>query len=237
MLTATRKTDDKQVMAKDAERSDGPFYCSFCESDATLRKGIVVSHHFAHKPPITCEYGTGESELHRQTKQEIYDFLSTDAGVTKLALERNLKTVRPDVSCYIGKTPIAIEVQLSSLSLERIAHRTLEYAKKKIYVLWISPNDERLTHSHLTIRSWEKWVHALYFGRIYFWDDQQVAVYNFIRRRYRKVHYHPRLLHKVDLVHDLEPVHRSAWTGHGLSLPDCKLFADTSDIRNEDAQQ
>jgi type I site-specific restriction-modification system R (restriction) subunit len=40
-------------------------------------------------------------------------------------LERPLGTNRPDVSAHINGVPVAIEVQISSLSLETIAYRTM----------------------------------------------------------------------------------------------------------------
>jgi hypothetical protein len=54
------------------------------------------------------------------------------------AFERSLGTVRPDVSARINGIPVAIEVQLSVLSLETIARRTAEYAKKGVYVFWLT---------------------------------------------------------------------------------------------------
>jgi len=41
------------------------------------------------------------------------------------------------VSAYINGVPVAIEVQISSLSLETILQRTIAYARKGIYILWL----------------------------------------------------------------------------------------------------
>ena len=43
-------------------------------------------------------------------------------------------TIRPDIYACMDGIQIAIEVQLSTLTLERIIYRTSEYAKKGIYV-------------------------------------------------------------------------------------------------------
>jgi hypothetical protein len=43
-----------------------------------------------------------------------------------------------DVSARINGIPVAIEVQLSVLSLETVARRTAEYAKKSVFVLWLT---------------------------------------------------------------------------------------------------
>src|SRR5687768_9319479 len=123
MLTATRQRDGQKLAAWEASRDDRPFLCHCCGSLVTLRRGGVRAPHFAHQPPVTCEYGTGESEEHRQCKIAIYERLVEDPRVVKCEMERNLGTVRPDLSAYISGVPVAIEVQLSSLSLARINYR------------------------------------------------------------------------------------------------------------------
>lgn len=45
-------------------------------------------------------------------------------NVRDAALERLLENVRPDASAYINGIPVAIEVQISSLSFETIMRRT-----------------------------------------------------------------------------------------------------------------
>src|SRR4051812_4753271 len=47
-----------------------------------------------------------------------------------LFLELPLGTVRPDVSAEINGTPVAIEVQISALSIETITRRTIDYHQK-----------------------------------------------------------------------------------------------------------
>lgn len=42
-------------------------------------------------------------------------------------MELPLVTVRPDVSATIKGTPVAIEVQISALSIETIMKRTIDY--------------------------------------------------------------------------------------------------------------
>src|SRR5215217_572730 len=118
--------DGAKVHARLADRAAGPFVCFCCRSQVTLRRGAAKAAHFAHRPPVTCEYGQGESDEHRRAREEIFEHLSRCTHVTKLELERDLREVRPDVSCYIGGVPVAVEVQASSLSVERIAQRTAE---------------------------------------------------------------------------------------------------------------
>ena len=60
---------------------------------------------------------------------EIFEALQRHPAVSNAALERPLGTNRPDVSAYINGVPVAIEVQISSLSLDTITCRTIEYAR------------------------------------------------------------------------------------------------------------
>ena len=169
MLTAIRERDGQKLGAWEAHRDDRPFVCFCCQRVVTLRRGQIIAPHFAHLPPVTCEYGTGESEAHRRCKIAIYESLVADSRVSKCELERNLGTVRPDVSAYINGVPVAIEVQLSTLSLEKIAYRTNEYRRKGIYVLWLPVYHSALDQELYSPRPWERWLHAHYSGRVYYW--------------------------------------------------------------------
>src|SRR2546430_5619246 len=128
-----------QVLASSVSKVDGPFTCPMCMCEVLVKKGRVKIHHFAHIPPTICAYGQGESEEHRRAKLEIFDALSHNPLVSKLRLERSLVNVRPDISFYFDGMPIAVEVQISALSLEAIIRRTEAYADKGIYLLWVSP--------------------------------------------------------------------------------------------------
>ncbi len=238
MLTATRQRDGQKTAAWEASRDDRPFLCHCCGSLVTLRRGGVRAPHFAHQPPVTCEYGAGESEEHRQCKIAIYERLVEDPRVVKCEMERNLGTVRPDLSAYISGVPVAIEVQLSSLSLARINYRTAEYARKGIYVLWLPLYAPGLDRSLYPPRPWERWLHAAYFGRIYYWLEGLRIVpvhfrdfYTDVRGRTRD--YRKLLRKKIPLVgepiiltEDFRPVLREAWLGKGISIPQARLFFD-----------
>ncbi len=136
-----------------------------------VKKGSSTIHHFAHQPSADCTYGTGESEEHRQAKYNIYEALRHHPDVTKLAIERHLKEVRPDVSfCWQGRDYVAIEIQISAISPEDIARRTSLYTSKNIAVLWTIPHPEQM--SCLTpyrTNLLERYLHALYFGTVYYW--------------------------------------------------------------------
>lgn len=177
MLCAKRNSDSSTVIAYSESKANGPFACPACEGEVTLHQGRFKVHHFAHKPPMTCSYGKGETETHRRCRVEIYQGLLSEPNVRDAQLERSsLKTVRPDISAWIGKVPVAIEVQISALALETAIHRTLEYAKKKIYILWLAQWKPELDSDSYRPSVLERWLHATYFGRVYYWKSGLTVV-------------------------------------------------------------
>jgi competence protein CoiA len=250
MLRATRKSNGEPAIAYSESRSRGPFICSDCNEEVILKTGKVRVNHFAHVNPIACKFATGESEEHRRCKMEIYQALLQQPGVTKVALERSLTTVRPDVSAIINGVPVAIEVQISTLSQETIIHRTKEYERRGIYVLWLAQWTPYLDGARYGPRLWEKWVHAAYFGRVYYWvKGLQVASYRFephykrirattwysedgkemsaggYRRRSKRWRV-PVYGETLDLARDFIPKQREWWKGGDLAIPFAKLYVD-----------
>lgn len=118
-----------------------------------------------------------ESSEHVFAKLQLFDMLKTHPRVSKLQLERDLKTVRPDISLYIGDVPVAIELQRSQLTVDAIKHRFEQYTQKRICLLWISlvgiPSGK-----DNWFPKWERFLCGMYFGEMYYWRDtgQVVAV-------------------------------------------------------------
>ena len=239
MLTAARQTSGEKVAAWEVERRDGPFFCFCCRQTVTLRRGEIKAPHFAHVPPVTCEYGTGESEEHRRCKLALFEGLSAHPRVRKCEMERDLGTVRPDVSAYINNVPVAIEVQLSNLSVSRIQYRTAEYARKGIYVLWLPVHAQDLRAELYSPSLWEQWLHAAYAGRVYYWlEGLRVLPVHFrdtyasVRGRTRDYQKLARRKVPIDgnvtlLTDDFRPVSREARSIERGSIPPAKLFMDS----------
>jgi 8-oxo-dGTP pyrophosphatase MutT (NUDIX family) len=58
--------------------------------------------------------------------------------------------------------------------------RTIEYAQNGMYVLWLLQWTPRLDAKRYTPRHWERWIHAAYFGRVYYWvEGLTVVSYHF----------------------------------------------------------
>jgi competence CoiA-like predicted nuclease len=167
MLSAWNQPGEA-VLAEEVELADDPFYCPAYRDQLVLKKGRKVVAHFAHRPDTECEYtNEGESEEHRLTKLEIYWALLHVPGVTNVRLERYLRQVRPDVSFVVNGQLVAIEIQLSLLSCEKIEWRTKAYARKNIAVLWMPSFSMELFEERYAPKDWERYLHLMYYGKVY----------------------------------------------------------------------
>lgn len=250
MLSAIRKTDGQIVTAYFSTKSHGPFACTQCSDPVILKTGRGRVSHFAHINPLACNYALNESDTHRRCKMEIYEALLRQPNVDNVRLEKPLDNVRPDVSAVVNGVPVAIEVQISSLTLETIQRRTLEYARDGIYVLWLLQWTPKLDASRYTPKLWEKWIHAAYFGRVYYWlknlevvsyhfdpnhrtipksawygeDGREISAggYSLRSKRYRT----PVRGRTFNLATDFGPRNRDWWEGNGIVVPAAKLYID-----------
>jgi competence protein CoiA len=250
MLSAKRKSDGQIVTAYFSSKIHGPFLCQQCNEEVILKTGRNRVDHFAHANPIACKFAEGESELHRRCKMEIFEALKCWPGVRKVELERPIGLNRADVSAEIRGTPVAIEVQISSLPIETILERTIEYGRNGVYVLWLLQWTPKLDTARYAPRPWEKWIHACYFGRVYYWlEALSVLSYHFdpaFRTVPRaswyseggkkrtgggyssrlKRHRTPVRGATLNLVEDFMPQRRYWWEGNGMKVPDARLFID-----------
>ncbi len=248
MLSARRQSDGQTVTAYFESRANGPFFCLTCGDEVLLKTGKNRINHFAHSNPLACEYAEGESEAHRKCKLAIHESLKQNPHITSVIFEHPLGTVRPDIFAVINGVPVAIEIQISSLSVETIMYRTIEYARKGIYVLWLLLWTPKLDSPRYAPELWEKWVHTAYFGRAYYWvEGLTVAIYSFEAsfksiprkswfdesgkkqvgggyskrlKRYKT----PVREDTLNIATDFVPKERFWWSGGGLTVPDAKIF-------------
>lgn len=250
MLRAIQQSTNSKVMARAVEKSDGPFHCPRCGAELNIRKGMVKIHHFAHKPPITCDYGKGESETHRKAKQSLFDALQQAEDVSDVQVEKDWGTVVSDVYAEIKGRQVAFEVQISNLTMRQILERTREYASLGIAVLWLPLFDPRLNKPRYAPRAWEKWLHAAYFGRVYYWldgltvipvrfiayeievessswynefgEEQSAGGYTRWSKRWRT----PKILSPIKVPKDFVVRRRGAWSGGKIEVPECRILVD-----------
>lgn len=248
MLSAKRMSDDQTVHAYFEKKENGPFRCVECKEEVVLKSGRSRASHFAHVNPLACEYAQGESDLHRECKMEIYRCLLADLNVQDVEIEKAFGSVRPDVFAIIRGVPVAIEVQISSLSVESIMRRTIDYHQRGIYVLWLLQWTPELDKPRYAPSRWEKWIHACYFGHVYYWKQGlDVVDYSFepsiktIPKKtlymkngkavsvggyaQRSIRFRSPIRGKLlNLLRDFGPRFRHWWEGGGIKVPDAKLF-------------
>lgn len=167
----------RKFYANSAFKSDGPFYCPECYSDAVVRKCVDKTDHFAHVARLSPILSEGESALHDECKKAICSHLAERFPDGKWATERpipanetlGVQKLVPDVSGNINGFRVAIEIQLSQISLSQIIKRTTAYTKRKIAILWVVPLHEPLGDEPFRPRQFEKYLHMMYYGRLYYW--------------------------------------------------------------------
>jgi competence protein CoiA len=126
--------------------------------------------------------------------------------------------------------------------------RTIEYASKGIFVLWLLQWTPKLDAKRYTPQLWEKWLHTAYFGRVYYWmEGLKVASYQFeadfktIPKKSwysergkkitaggysRKTKRYRRAIREniLNLANDFVPKKREWWEGNGMVVPNATLF-------------
>ena len=168
---------NKKVFCNIVTKTDGPFYCPKCMSPAIVRKCSEKEDHFAHKPKLSPILTSKDQSLHTECKNSICEYLAEkypDGGwkverPIESSLKRGTKRIVPDISGRINSIPIAIEIQKSTYTLNKIQDKTEQYYKWGIFVLWIIPLREDLGIDDFRPRLFEKYLHAMYYGRAYYW--------------------------------------------------------------------
>lgn len=174
---ALKKSDNTRVFAQNIRKDDGPFYCPKCLSDAIVRKCTEKVDHFAHRARYSPIVKAKEKALHNKCRDEICAILQAEFKDGKWAAERTIPAneskgfleIIPDISGRIGDTPIAVEVQTSAYTVNKLVKKILEYEKRKVAVIWIIPLKEELGDKEFRPRLFEKYLHSLYYGRVYYW--------------------------------------------------------------------
>src|SRR5713101_5175851 len=231
MLSAYNQSGE--VMATQVSPEDGPFYCPACREQVILKQGRNVIAHFAHYPETACTYtGEWESDEHRLAKLEIYQALVQASGVTDVRLERYLQEVRPDVSFMLNGQLVAVEIQISLLSRDEIDWRTKAYACKDIAVLWTSPISGHVFEERYAPKNWERYLHSMYFGKVYYWMAHQelqpvkfeeyLLAPSWYAGERRSKRFVTTVLRSPVLISDLAPAWRRPWRG----LPRAKLWCE-----------
>ncbi|VYT78094.1 Competence protein CoiA-like family protein [Streptococcus parasanguinis] len=113
----------------------GPFYCLACHSQVRLKNGSVLRPHFAHVELQHCPYHhEAESFEHLELKASLYDWASKES---KTEVESYLADFQQIADLLLVDKNLALEVQCSSLSLERLKERSDAYRAHGYQVYWL----------------------------------------------------------------------------------------------------
>ncbi len=175
-VSACRVSDNRTVWAKNVTKTDGPFYCPDTFEEVIVRRCVEKIDHFAYKARQS-HVGSAESDLHKVCKNQLCLLLKERYPNGNWEVEREsfnadkpgYKKVRPDVSGRINGSGIIIEVQASVLPVNKILDRTNQYSLRGGYILWVIPLEEELGRENFRPRLFERLLHTLYYGRVYYW--------------------------------------------------------------------
>src|SRR6266487_991894 len=183
-----------------------------------------------------------EGARHLYIKEQIMRALIHHSEVTDLKPERHFGTVQADISFCLRHRQVAIEIQQSDVSWMNIVERTRRYHTLGIHVLWVLTSNSPLRKGlHASVPMWQRCLHALYFGVVYYWIREQLLLpihlirsvnprrqsYDFQEGRWHSPFYEyqrtPWLLETVQIT-ELLPTMRSAGFYVYYTLPAASLL-------------
>jgi len=126
------------VSALDADRQ-GHYFCPGCATSVYLKRGSVVTPHFAHNSLTDCHiFSEGETAEHLRGKQQLAAWFAANGYMVKLEAGLPALHQRPDILVKrANQPPLALEFQCSPLSLDRLVERTQGYWQNGYRVLWL----------------------------------------------------------------------------------------------------
>lgn len=237
MLVAKTETNDR-VVATEAQKG-AQFFCPYCGNPVILKKGRIVTHHFAHATqPFGCDH-RNETEIHESTKLSIFNWLRSQD--IEADIEHPLNGCRPDVWFRKDGSQIAVEVQHTQIPADEIVRRTKVINRNGCHVLWIIPNVVKVGYEIRTPAMW-RFLKGWYFGSLFMWDGERSRVDRLTLDtatrysdwmgaiRYLKSTATPRLLQSLDLVADFAPANRR-YDPRFAQYPPAQLYTQTRKSR------
>jgi hypothetical protein len=172
---AFTQLENRKIHATNTTKKDGPFFCAGCMSEVIVRKCADKKDHFAHRAEVSSVLMNKESELHKKCCAIICEYLKSKYPQGAWEVERpiskeNKVVVIPDISGRIDNNQrLVIEVQKSTLSINKLLEKIEIYKSYKLPVLYIVPLHKPLSGNPYRPRLFEKFLHSFYYGRIYYW--------------------------------------------------------------------
>ena len=135
MLIA-RNQEGKLVSALETSLQRKESYsCPGCQGVVLLKHGQVMCPHFAHKSLQDCQFfSENESVQHLSLKAALYKSLVYHGE--KVSIEKVLSEMGQIADLFVGDS-LALEVQCSRLSQQRLRERTCAYHQAGYEVRWL----------------------------------------------------------------------------------------------------
>ncbi len=112
-----------------------PFFCPHCQSLLILKNGKVKRAHFAHMSLNNCPLSQkNETEEHLSLKASLY--MSLKQSNHDVQVEKYFARINQIADVFVNHK-LVLEVQCSSLKLERLIERTMSYQKEELTVIWL----------------------------------------------------------------------------------------------------
>lgn len=178
MLVALNEVDE-QVTADVALRG-GVYICPACHASVVLKQGRQVLPHFAHVPATPCcVVSEPESATHLAMKAAVYERFRAEPWVRGCELERVIDQRRADVWLETAVGPMAVECQVSPVTVEELRAKLNEYTEAGIATLYLVHHSvlASLTEgAEVRVPAWVLALHALYRGRVYVYRQDGAIV-------------------------------------------------------------
>lgn len=185
MLTANT-TGQVRIMAREAKKNT-EYFCPACNKALVFKQGAIMVWHFAHKYLGDC-WWPNESEEHHLFKEKLYDYyisLGYKCRLEKITEDRKSIIDLEVVDKEYHK--IAIEIQLSNYTFDKLVKKTRNLTNSGYYTLWLfggeairliySKEDDSFSEDSDWTTDGMYLSHSkFYFGRVY------TITRNFMRR-------------------------------------------------------
>ena len=139
MLIAKNQEGNLVLALETCLKRKESYSCPGCQGVVLLRHGQVMCPHFAHKSLQDCQFfSENESAQHLSLKAALYKSLVNHGE--KVSIEKVLSELGQIADLFVGDS-LALEVQCSRLSQQRLRERTCAYHQAGYEVRWLLGED------------------------------------------------------------------------------------------------
>ena len=139
MLIAKNQEGNLVLALETCLKRKESYSCPGCQGVVLLRHGQVMCPHFAHKSLQDCQFfSENESAQHLSLKAALYKSLVNHGE--KVRIEKVLSEMGQIADLFVGDS-LALEVQCSRLSQQRLRERTCAYHQAGYEVRWLLGED------------------------------------------------------------------------------------------------